>query len=359
VVIAIIGVLIALLLPAVQAAREAARRMSCTNNLKQLGIGLHNYHSTFDCFPGIGNAGNIATTTSPTHDQYSVKATLLPYLELPQLHGLIDYSKGLTDGGGHDGAYSFGYHVYNAIETQVSPFNCPSDPRSRTLITGKVERYTDAAHSASEICATAPGNYVVCHGDQGFPVGTSSKVNGVTYATKTNGLFHYFSCYSIASVTDGTSNTMAMSESIIGDGTILAATPLTTIQANKLYREKIGVTITWITTDPWNSEFTYENLAANYTTTGGANPKWDGSRCIAWIHGIPYSSVYTAFLLPNSKVPSAMRMNTGFYGSYSYHSGGVNVLRVDGSGTFVSDTINYATWRAAATRDNGEVRNGL
>jgi prepilin-type processing-associated H-X9-DG protein len=229
------------------------------------------------------------------------------------------------------------------------------------LIQGDFKRHTDSSNTAGvhEDCATAPANYVVCHGDQGFPVGTSSTINGEQFATKTNGLFHYFSNYSIASVTDGTSNTMAMSESIIGDGEELPATPLATIQANKLYREKIGASIAWLTTNPWSSAFTYEDLAANYTTTGGADPKWAGYRCSAWISGMPYCSVYSAFLPPNSKVPSANRMNTGFYGVYSYHSGGVNVLRVDGSVTFVPDTINYSVWRAAATRDGGELQTGL
>jgi prepilin-type processing-associated H-X9-DG protein len=347
----------------VQAAREAARRMQCTNNLKQLGIGLHNYHATFDCFPGIGNGGKLADPSKPTNEQYSVNATLLPNLELQQLRNMIDYTKPVMSGGGSGGATKvFGYHLYNVVGTHVSIFNCPSDPRTRTLISSEFHRFIDADHNTSEPCASAPGNYVVCNGDDVFPVGASTEIVGLPYepkkyATKTNGLFHYLSSYSIASITDGTSNTMAMSETIIGDGAELQATSLATIQANKLYREKIGVSITWIK-DTWTPSSMYEDLAANYKKSG-ADPEWNGTRSISWILGAPYCSAFSAFLLPNSKVPSAHYMNVGFFGAYSYHPGGVNVLRVDGSVKFVPDTINYPTWRAAATRDGGEPQSGL
>jgi prepilin-type processing-associated H-X9-DG protein len=75
--------------------------------------------------------------------------------------------------------------------------------------------------------------------------------------------------------------------------------------------------------------------------------------------GAPYNSVFSAFLSPNSKYPSCSWMNYGFFGAYSYHPGGLNVLRVDGSVKFVPDSIDYATWRAAATRDGGESQSGL
>src|SRR5947209_9642787 len=94
VVIAIIGLLIALLLPAVQAAREAARRAQCTNNLKQIGIALHNYHSPNNCFP-VGFLYPTTTAGLPVpalHYRWSVLAQLTPYLEQTSVFNALNMS---------------------------------------------------------------------------------------------------------------------------------------------------------------------------------------------------------------------------------------------------------------------------
>lgn len=352
VVIAIIGILIALLLPAVQSAREAARRMQCNNNLKQFGLALHNYHSTFDCFPGIGNDGRV-TVDSLTNSAYSVQARLLPYMEFASLHDLIDYSQALYTGGGHSGSSAFGYHVHDAVQMHPSFMTCPSDPMSRQLIPGAFDRYTDAEHSATETCPTAPGSYVLCSGNNVFRISATTEWNDQK-TLKTGGLFHYGSAYNIAAVTDGTSNTMAMSEAAISDGQSYSSMSIEDVQDKKLYKHLVGVTFTLkdgsgnVWSDP-------DTLAANNT----GNKSWASYRCSSWILGAPYCSIYGAFLPPNSKVPSANWMNHGIYGAYSYHSGGVNVLRVDGSVGFVSDTINYDVWKGAATIGGGEVMSGF
>ena len=355
VVIAIIGILIALLLPAVQAAREAARRMQCSNNLKQFGLALHNYHSTFNCFPGIGNDGNALSSSAATNDSYSVQARLLPYVELPHLREMIDYKQPLTGGGGPGGgAYVFLNHVYEVVETKIPMMTCPSDPSSGSLISGTFGRCPDAENATTEPCATAPGSYTMCNGDDVFRIGTTV-IGGVgTY--KSNGLFHYFSCYSIGAVTDGTSNTMAMSESAIGDGGSYENSDYTldTIRKEKLQRTILATTLTWIRNE-WTPKSTYRDMEVNFAPTG----KWNGSRCNSWIVGAPYCSAFSAFLPPNSDIPSVNWMNYGFYGARSYHTSGVNTLFVDGSVRFVADSVDHEKWCAAATINGHEVSSGL
>jgi prepilin-type N-terminal cleavage/methylation domain-containing protein/prepilin-type processing-associated H-X9-DG protein len=360
VVIVIIGVLIAILLPAVQAAREAARRMQCANNLKQYGLALHNYHSTFDCFPGIGSDGKDINlfddpehtdsdpTSSLTSGMYSVQARLLPYLELPQLHNMIDYSQLLMFGGHKGNEIKFLYHVHDTIQTHISFMTCPSDPMAKSLIPGSFLRFTKPDNTEPEKCATAPGSYVLCNGDDVFRIGNTTEA----YSTKTfntNGLFHYLSCYNVAAVTDGTSNTLAMSEAAISDGQTYSTMTLEEVQNAKLYRILAG--------SPYESLKT--RLYPDHIDSFTYKDAWTNTRCASWIMGVPYNSVFSAFLPPNSKKPTFTWMNYGFYGAYSYHSGGVNVLRVDGSVAFIPDTINYSVWRAAATRAGGEVQSGL
>jgi prepilin-type processing-associated H-X9-DG protein len=359
VVIAIIGILIALLLPAVQAAREAARRMQCANNLKQFGLALHNYHSSFNCFPGLGSDGHGQTGSSLTNSMFSVQARLLPYLEMAQLHDLIDYTVPLiAGGGGHDGASAFSFQVHDAVQLNLPIMSCPSDGNSSQLIPGGYLRYTDAAHSTTEATPTASGNYMLCYGDNVFRISDGSAMGGMMawnglITLKTGGLFHYNSAYGIGAITDGTSNTMAMSEACISDGQSHTGT-LADIQKSNLYKHLVGMASlassgTTLVTTP-------EALANNY---GTGSLTWSSYRGSAWIVGAPYCSVYGAFLPPNSKVPSTNYMNHGFYGAYSYHNGGVNVLFCDGSVHFVSETINRDSWKGAATISGSEVVSGL
>jgi prepilin-type processing-associated H-X9-DG protein len=356
-VIAIIGVLIALLLPAVQAAREAARRMQCANNLKQFGLALHNYHTGFDCFPGLGTDGHGMTGSSLTNSMFSVQARVLPYLEMAQLHDLIDYKIPLI-GGGHAGASAFSFHVHDAVQMNLPIMSCPSDGNSRQLIPGTYLRYTDAEQSATEACPTAPGNYMLCYGDNVFRI-SDGNANPATMAwngqitLKTGGLFHYNSCYSIGAITDGTSNTMAMSEACISDGQSHSGT-LAEIQKSNLYKHLVGMAA--ITSSGTTLVETPEELADKH---GTGSKSWSSYRGSAWIVGAPYCSVYGAFLPPNSKVPSTNWMNHGFYGAYSYHTGGVNVLFCDGSVHFVSETLDRNSWKDAATISGSEVVSGL
>ena len=182
VVIAIIGVLVALLLPAVQSAREASRRTKCTNQLKQFGIAMHNYADTFKVFPNRrgGFGGLQANRISPF-------VQLLPYLEQTAMHDRIQAgdptNPTVFPPGGPRGDAS--WSVWN---TPPPVFRCPSDP---FVIT---KGNSDKGH-----------NYILCEGDQ---------VNWINTSTNTRGMFTRLACRRFAEVTDGTSNTLLMSETV-------------------------------------------------------------------------------------------------------------------------------------------------
>lgn len=175
VVIAIIGILIALLLPAVQAAREAARRSQCSNNVKQLGLALHNYHDTFKILPS-------AVVYHTSNHSWGWGALILPFMEQQPMHDKCGIGRGEP----------IDAHEVE-IETVIAGFRCPSDASPKNN-----NRQWTWANVANVEPATA--NYVVISGTEMSPGD-----NG-------NGLFYRNSANSFASCQDGTSNTIALGE---------------------------------------------------------------------------------------------------------------------------------------------------
>jgi hypothetical protein len=353
VVIAIIGLLIALLLPAVQAAREAARRMSCTNNLRQWGIATHNYHDTRDCLPGYSMPfkGTYDTSGNPEYSYaraYSVQAQLLPFMELSQLHDLIDYDKDLT-AGGMSMNLSTDSLMVELFKTSPAMVRCPSSTAP------KVVNYygTDAE------TRTAIGSYVACYGNNYFLL---TEMLSAPNRAGPNGIYHFNSYYPMSAITDGLSNTMFMSEALAGPGgEPIAATDGIThaaVKANREYRWLIasvtpamaGGTVTY----PWDTAGT-GGAAHIDTKIGTAGKKWYRGRCATWLVGLPMYTGYTAYIPPNAKVADMWCMNDGYYGARSNHNGGVSTLAGDGSVHFVSDSIKESIWRNLGSRNDGEV----
>ena len=205
VVIAIIAVLIALLLPAVQAAREAARRAQCTNNLKQIGLAMHNYHAANNTFPpgtsASFNSVNSANGGSPcmSWNGWSAQSILLPYLEQTSIYN----------------AANFFFDPINdpqtvnttAFFTKIGAFLCPSDGNAGSGGSG------GAAPCINSYYASEGTTDYAASGTPGTAVVPLQQCNGGTGST---GVFYYATSYGIQNIMDGTSNTVAFSESLAG-----------------------------------------------------------------------------------------------------------------------------------------------
>ena len=336
VVIAIIGILISLLLPAVQAAREAARRMQCSNNLRQFGLALHNYHSALNCFPGLGSSSAVS---------FSVQARLLPYVEQAQLHDLIDFDIPLTQG---SMPVMFRTEHLESAQSRASIFTCPSDGNANQLLQFDGQG-TDAGGNTTDTVMLAPGSYVVCSGS-----GVALNAALVIANNKTDGMFYYGSARNIAAMSDGTSNTMVMAEGIIGPGGV-ARTDLTfdvVRQQKSLVQQYMGSLNLPPMAATWQNGVDPETQLPSATS-------WRTERCSAWILGRPSFTTYNAFYTPNNALPDLFAMNCGYFSARSYHTGGVNVLLGDGSTHFTSDTVDIDNWRAISTVSGGEVNTGL
>ena len=305
VVIAIIAVLIGLLLPAVQKVREAASRLKCQNNLHQLGLAMHNYHTAYEVFPQGRN-------------QYpkvvSAPARLLAYVEQDNLQRLVNYDSTLADP-----------QNVAASKTRVALFLCPSD-----LANGQVPGMTDYGT-----------NYVACNGT-GVTVDAAGNVTAYTKIPDGNGIFAQVPVR-VLEITDGTSNTAAFSESLIGNGQVPGTLP----------------------TDPKMISLVVLEVAGGNDPTpadcDGGNGTWNGRRGERWIDGHFGSTLYNHYHTPNARKWDCGNAshNKALTSARSNHPGGVNVLFADGSVRFVADTVAPSTWRALATRAGGEVVAGF
>ncbi len=197
VVIAIIGILVGLLLPAVQAAREAARRMQCSNNAKQMALALHNYADVYKSFPArkYGSTGTTGTANGPTNGNRSHNAgrisgyiALLPYIEQSAMFNVIQAGDATLTPAIAPGGPRGDHNWVNGWNTVPSAYKCPSDPG--------VTLGTPGQSSGKNI------SYAMCVGDQ-----VANINNGAV-----RGLFGRFKWRKFGELTDGTSNTVGMSE---------------------------------------------------------------------------------------------------------------------------------------------------
>jgi prepilin-type N-terminal cleavage/methylation domain-containing protein/prepilin-type processing-associated H-X9-DG protein len=350
VVIAIIAVLIALLLPAVQAAREAARRAQCVNNMKQLGLALHNYHSTHDTFPEV-----YPTRTATSKSLYnswglwSPHAMMLGYLEQQPLYNACNFS--VINKDNNNGARINS----TAISPRIMTFICPSS----NLPLGSQD--SGLPHTGNNYFASTGSSLDFTEYASGIPNGLFRVTGAVEFGWMPAG-----APIGIRDVTDGTSNTIAFGEWRTGD-----------FDNNKLSIPQDVISkdgVTWPGTGaqmnmPLGAVPFRTWLAACATsaprsiTHGGDNWYYNMSYLGSdWFQGMYGYSLGNTLLAPNSQYPNCRTCGwdgdwdcPGMYGLSSFHPGGCNICMADGSVKFIKSTAAMNIVWALGSRNQGEV----
>jgi prepilin-type N-terminal cleavage/methylation domain-containing protein/prepilin-type processing-associated H-X9-DG protein len=317
VVIAIIAVLIALLLPAVQAAREAARRSQCVNNLKQLGLAIQNYGDVNGALPPTAMNTTVAAGVGQTND-FALKVRLLPFVEQSAAFNALNMSQVHNDAAGTN---------FTVRTMQINTLLCPSDgnvPVGTTTAAGQTKQVANTNY---------PNN-----------IGTFARINGNTYdgpayeAGATLG-----PTVTLATVSDGTSNTVVFSEWVKGKN------DTTSNGFQQVYRSSDASTSTTATLTQLSSDCQATSLTPVYGQKGGE-----------WLdHNIPNGGGYSHVMTPNKKAcyfsDVSASKTYSMVGASSNHSGGVNTSFLDGSVRFIKESVNKNTWWALSTKAGGEV----
>ncbi|QDV80987.1 DUF1559 domain-containing protein [Botrimarina mediterranea] len=318
VVVAIIGILVALLLPAVQAAREASRRTSCVNKLRQVAVAMQNYVAAQGHFPSgaVSQANPDNPATPHNFYRWSALAAILPYLESGAAYDALDMTQPL----------------YTGVSGSVSAANV--EPVKQTL----AEYLCPSDQGLPVSDKFGPTNYAVCAGiglgDPATPFDDGSPAD-------TGGLFGINSELRPAQITDGLSKTVLASESPLG-----VPRP----------------------SDPHDPVYEYKMVTLPLTDAKCAGPAdWNVSdpRGFAWANGEFRCALYNHYHTPNAAeadcmaaaiggMPATIFRAFGWRAARSLHPGGVNAALADGSVRFIGDDVDSAAWRAGATVAGGD-----
>jgi len=337
VVIAIIGTLVGLLLPAVQSARESARRTQCNNKLKQFALAALNYHDARQALPSMTNSPPIeggTTPYSPTGNwrSYSAHSLLLPYLEEKALGDYVYQSirenrRSCDDGTGPPPDMTTTYPQTNS--TAIAALRCPSDP----------DKYWAYAT-----------NYAVCAG------ATKLAGNNATSADR-KGAFNAGMFVAISDIRDGTSKTLMASEILTtNDSTIGTSDP------KDLAKVREGNGVSGGNAAPWSFPTLTESAVDGYGAACLALTSINGNRTGAyWMKGQYARTAYNTLLKPNSQWPNCTFHcsgcnydGPGMHAARSYHNGGVNAALCDGSTRFLADAIDWTTYQRLGHIQDGQ-----
>ena len=319
VVIAIIGILIALLLPAVQAAREAARRSQCTNNMKQIGLALHNYHDNFKTFPptaiwGSPNPADWTLQQGPYHPTWLTM--ILPHMEQQPLYDSIDFRLPM---------YGSAATAQAVCRAQVDTLECPSDVEL-DLASQRNISYT---------------NYAASEGYHWWPSAIFGNWDpwagyGFTESAEMSGVFSPGKTVKIRDITDGTSNVVMCAE-VNSTGYKWGATRVNGSGEPRLNTGERVFRAAFVA-------FCYAGYCSDSNATyhakfGGTCPfvNPDGSAAARW----------GTFASPYTLQPSFWNhrgINDEWPGASGMHPGGINTLHADGSVHFTTETITWPTW---------------
>ncbi len=312
VVIAIISLLVALLLPAVQQAREAARRTECKNNLKQIGLALHGYEAAHGAFPpgyvsspGIPAMGPVDPQFNDAGQGWGWQTALLPYLEQFALYDSLNLNLPC-----YDPANSA------AVRTPLSIFRCPSDSAGGNPAYGDTVNVLDI--NSQTLAVFGRSNYVA-------NVGNSTLWCSWPVTLQPNGALYRNSNVRVVDVRDGLTNTVFVGE-----------------------RSSNLADTVWPGAVPFSTHFAWPPFAS--IGSGGINRQYDGPGAFVGAHGgpCPYEDPVVIHP-PNSPLGHSDQMQ-------SLHSGAMaNILLGDGSVRSVDGTVNLGIWAGLVSRTGGEV----
>jgi prepilin-type N-terminal cleavage/methylation domain-containing protein/prepilin-type processing-associated H-X9-DG protein len=325
VVIAIIAILIGLLVPAVQKVREAASRGQCQNNMKQLALAMHNYHGANKKFPKNAYGGIDGRAPWNSWENFSANYKLLPYIEQAPLYALFSFS------------VSFGTNANGTnapMQQQLSIFLCPSAP---------------SYNRPNTSVWNGPGcNYAWCSG--------SSLYTGQAGSTRFNGMIDIYNEHRIAEVTDGTSNTIFLSEVLSGTalsgGSISYPYDIFYAGSDNLFNSVVDKNFAT------PAEVTAIGSASLAAKNGLGN---NGSLWAWYAHG---DTLFNTSAPPNWQYPSsggsccpggAQDWGVGIIPPRSKHTGGVNAAMGDGSVRFITDSVDPLTFQRLGNMKDGGV----
>jgi len=307
VVIAIIAVLIALLVPAVQKVRESAARIQCVNNIKQLGLALHSYHDAYKVLP-MGQSAALTGANNGNNKHEGWLLYILPYVDQVPMYNAWQANRATIP------TWEIPQRVFNLNGLAIDVYGCPSDPNRLQLAPTDVGGGGDAEGPSA--------SYVGNAGSTVFgPTNGGTNLNGVLYPQSTIKLIH---------ISDGTSNTLLVSEIILGP-----MAGATDAYSSGDRRGRI-----------WNA-YSGEQLFSTFNLPNSTVPDV-AYGCNQNFPPAPCTAVGTN--------PHGANYNQS---ARSYHSGGVNAAKCDGSVLFVSASVSLNVWQAAGTRNGGETVGGL
>jgi prepilin-type N-terminal cleavage/methylation domain-containing protein/prepilin-type processing-associated H-X9-DG protein len=333
VVIAIIAVLISLLLPAVQSAREAARRTQCVNNLKQMGLAIHNYNDVNNSLPMGSASGSISPFVA-----------VLPFIEQKPLFDALNFNvPSIAVTGENISLLSNDVASLTVGQTYISTYVCPSD-----VNLGTRDNFGFNYWATSYAWNAGSWHHFAYRWDGLF--GSSTAETDADNPSNPSITIPALPTIGFAAITDGLSNTLLVGES--ASGAINDGAPLTK------YSECYGVTLV----QPGVNDLTLPSACLNLNwqnqaaIANNAGYQWR-YKGYSFIDGTMGRTWFNTLLQPN-KLCCAYgggNMNAAIKPLSSYHPGGVNAAFADGSVRFFKETVNSQTWTALGTRNSGEV----